>query len=94
MKAEIDSTALAVFLFFFALVTIMGFLAARWRRPATLAHLDEWGLGGRQFGTWITWFLIGGDFYTAYTVIAVIPWERMVFSRFLTRSSYIHSSSP
>ena len=71
MKAEIDSTALAVFLFFFALVTIMGFVAARWRRPATLAHLDEWGLGGRQFGTWITWFLIGGDFYTAYTVIAV-----------------------
>ncbi|MGB6271472.1 MAG: sodium:solute symporter, partial [Pseudolabrys sp.] len=64
MKAELDSTALAVFLFFFALVTIMGFLAARWRRPATLAHLDEWGLGGRQFGTWITWFLIGGDFYT------------------------------
>lgn len=54
MKAELDSTALAVFLFFFALVTIMGFLAARWRRPATLAHLDEWGLGGRQFGTWIT----------------------------------------
>ena len=71
MKTEIDSTALAVFLFFFALVTIMGFVAARWRRPATLAHLDEWGLGGRQFGTWITWFLIGGDFYTAYTVIAV-----------------------
>src|SRR5689334_9485247 len=71
MKAEIDSTALAGFLFFFALVTIMGFFAARWRRPATLAHLDEWGLGGRQFGTWITWFLIGGDFYTAYTVIAV-----------------------
>ena len=36
-----------------------------------MAHIDEWGLGGRQFGTWITWFLIGGDFYTAYTVIAV-----------------------
>ena len=39
--------------------------------PKTLAHIDEWGLGGRQFGTWITWFLVGGDFYTAYTVIAV-----------------------
>jgi SSS family solute:Na+ symporter len=71
MKTDIDQTALAVFLFFFALVTVMGFVAARWRRPATLAHLDEWGLGGRQFGTWITWFLVGGDFYTAYTVIAV-----------------------
>lgn len=71
MKNEIDNTALAVFVFFFALVTVMGFVAARWRRPRTLAHLDEWGLGGRQFGTWITWFLVGGDFYTAYTVIAV-----------------------
>jgi SSS family solute:Na+ symporter len=71
MTNELDYPALSVFVFFFLLVTIMGFVAARWRRPATLAHIDEWGLGGRQFGTWITWFLIGGDFYTAYTVIAV-----------------------
>src|SRR5712672_3006736 len=71
MRTDADSIALAVFLFFFALVTVMGFVAARWRRPKTLDHLDEWGLGGRQFGTWITWFLVGGDFYTAYTVIAV-----------------------
>ena len=71
MTADVDVTALAVFVFFFLLVTGMGFVAARWRKPATLANLDEWGLGGRKFGTWITWFLIGGDFYTAYTVIAV-----------------------
>ncbi|MBB4275529.1 monocarboxylate uptake permease MctP [Rhizobium mongolense] len=71
MTTDIDSTALGVFLFFFALVTILGFVASRWRKPETLAHIDEWGLGGRSFGTWITWFLVGGDFYTAYTVIAV-----------------------
>ncbi|SCB19304.1 monocarboxylate uptake permease MctP [Rhizobium multihospitium] len=71
MMTDIDPTALAVFIFFLALVTVMGFVAARWRRPKTLAHIDEWGLGGRTFGTWITWFLVGGDFYTAYTVIAV-----------------------
>src|ERR1700736_3634034 len=71
MTTDVDNTALAVFLFFFALVTVMGFVAARWRRSKTLAHLDEWGLGGRQFGTRITWFLVGGDFYPAYTVIAV-----------------------
>lgn len=71
MKTEIDAVALGVFIFFFILVTIMGFVAARWRKPETLARIDEWGLGGRNFGTWITWFLIGGDFYTAYTVIAV-----------------------
>ena len=35
------------------------------------SNLDEWGLGGRGFGTWITWFLLGGDLYTAYTFIAV-----------------------
>jgi SSS family solute:Na+ symporter len=71
ISADIDWSAFAVFAFFFILVSVMGFIAARWRRPKTMAHIDEWGLGGRQFGTWITWFLVGGDFYTAYTVIAV-----------------------
>src|SRR5690242_12425816 len=71
MTDQIEWTALAVFVFFFALVTVMGFLASRWKSGPVDAHLDEWGLGGRQFGTWITWFLVGGDFYTAYTVIAV-----------------------
>ncbi len=61
-----------VFCFFFLLVTLAGFWAARWRRPkAGMGSLEEWGLAGRSFGTWITWFLIGGDLYTAYTVIAV-----------------------
>lgn len=64
------AAAIAVFCFCFALVTLAGFMAARWRR-ADLNSLEEWGLAGRRFGTLITWFLIGGDFYTAYTVIAV-----------------------
>jgi solute:Na+ symporter, SSS family len=71
MTDQIDWVALSVFLFFFVLVTVMGFFAARWKAAPVGANLDEWGLGGRQFGTWITWFLVGGDFYTAYTVIAV-----------------------
>lgn len=71
MNQQIDWTAASVFIFFFLLVTIMGFLAANWKRGDVSSHLDEWGLGGRQFGTWVTWFLVGGDFYTAYTVIAV-----------------------
>jgi solute:Na+ symporter, SSS family len=71
MNDQIDWIPLSVFIFFFALVTVMGFFAARWKAGPVSEHLDEWGLGGRQFGTWITWFLVGGDFYTAYTVIAV-----------------------
>src|SRR3954454_11388614 len=71
MADRIEWVSLSVFIFFFALVTVMGFFAARWKAGPVSEHLDEWGLGGRQFGTWITWFLVGGDFYTAYTVIAV-----------------------
>jgi len=55
----------------FAVVTVIGFLATRWRRGASLASVEEWGLGGRRFGTWVTWFLLGGDLYTAYTFVAV-----------------------
>lgn len=62
--------AIAVFIFFFLIVTILGFVAARWRK-GDLDLLDEWGLAGRRFGTVITWFLLGGDLYTAYTFIAV-----------------------
>ncbi|MEW2544797.1 monocarboxylate uptake permease MctP [Streptomyces sp. NPDC047002] len=67
----VNGVALGVFIFFFLAVTVMGFLAARWRRAANEHSLDEWGLGGRSFGTWVTWFLLGGDLYTAYTFVAV-----------------------
>ena len=66
----VNPVAMAVFIFFFLLVTVVGFFAARWK-AGDLTQLHEWGLGGRQFGVVISWFLVGGDFYTAYTVIAV-----------------------
>jgi SSS family solute:Na+ symporter len=65
-----SAVAVSVFVFLFLVVTVLGFAAARWRR-ADLNSLDEWGLGGRGFGTFVSWFLIGGDLYTAYTFIAV-----------------------
>src|SRR3954454_15978583 len=68
---NVNGVELAIFLVFFVLVTVMGFMAARWQRGESLDNLDEWGLGGRGFGTFITWFLLGGDLYTAYTFIAV-----------------------
>jgi solute:Na+ symporter, SSS family len=71
---EINWIALIIVVLLFVIVAVMGFMAARWRRTAEsegLHSLDEWGLGGRGFGTWITWFLLGGDLYTAYTFVAV-----------------------
>ncbi|MHB8293724.1 MAG: monocarboxylate uptake permease MctP [Acidimicrobiales bacterium] len=66
----VNVTELTIFVAFFAAVVVIGFLASRWHR-ARLDRLEEWGLGGRRFGTLITWFLLGGDLYTAYTFIAV-----------------------
>jgi SSS family solute:Na+ symporter len=66
----LNTTALTVFIILFGFVTWLGFFAARWRR-GDLDLLQEWGLGGRRFGTVVTWFLIGGDLYTAYTFIAI-----------------------
>ena len=63
-------TAISVFVFLFAVVAMLGFAAARWHATG-LDHLEEWGLAGRRFGTLVTWFLLGGDLYTAYTFIAV-----------------------
>jgi SSS family solute:Na+ symporter len=65
-----NTQALTVFIALFVLVTFVGFWAARWR-AGDLTLLHEWGLGGRRFGTFVTWFLLGGDLYTAYTFIAV-----------------------
>ena len=71
MFDHVHGVELAVFTVLFLVVSGLGFVAARWRKAADLAHLDEWGLGGRDFGPWITWFLLGGDLYTAYTFVAV-----------------------
>jgi SSS family solute:Na+ symporter len=69
-------TALVVMIVLFLLVTGVGFVSAHWRR-GDLDILHEWGLAGGRFGTVVTWFLLGGDLYTAYTFIAV---PALVFS--------------
>jgi SSS family solute:Na+ symporter len=66
----VNVTAIVIFVLLFGVITVVGFIAGRWRR-GNLDQLHEWGLGGRRFGTVITWFLLGGDLYTAYTFIAV-----------------------
>jgi len=71
MSEGVNGLELAIVIFFFVLISVLGFAATRWRRAESLDHLDEWGLGGRKFGGWITWFLLGGDLYTAYTFVAV-----------------------
>jgi SSS family solute:Na+ symporter len=68
---NVNEVSFAIVLISFVLVTGIGFAAARWRPAQDRLHLSEWGLGGRGFGSFISWFLLGGDLYTAYTFIAV-----------------------
>jgi solute:Na+ symporter, SSS family len=69
--SHVNVTTFTIVVVLFLVVTATGFAAARWRRAEDMLHLNEWGLGGRGFGTFISWFLLGGDTYTAYTYIAV-----------------------
>jgi SSS family solute:Na+ symporter len=69
--SHVNVVSFTILVVAFVLVTAVGFAAARWRRTESMLHLDEWGLGGRGFGTFVSWFLLGGDLYTAYTFIAV-----------------------
>jgi SSS family solute:Na+ symporter len=68
---HINAVTLVIVLISFLIVTLIGFGSARWRPAEDLAQLNEWGLAGRGFGTFVSWFLLGGDIYTAYTFIAV-----------------------
>jgi SSS family solute:Na+ symporter len=68
---HVNAVAFTIVVVSFVIVTGVGFAAARWRPARDRLQLDEWGLGGRGFGTFISWFLLGGDLYTAYTFIAV-----------------------
>jgi SSS family solute:Na+ symporter len=69
--SHVNTVTFTIVLVLFVIVTVAGFAAARWRRADNMLQLHEWGLAGRGFGTFITWFLLGGDLYTAYTFIAV-----------------------
>ncbi|MDN5859861.1 MAG: sodium:solute symporter [Pseudonocardia sp.] len=60
-----------------ALVAVLGTTSivaftARWfHRRDVLPHLEGWALADRGFGSVVTWFLLGGSIYTAYTFAAV-----------------------
>jgi SSS family solute:Na+ symporter len=69
--SHVNTVAFTIVLVCFLVVTVAGFAAARWRPAEDLLNLHQWGLGGRGFGPFVSWFLLGGDIYTAYTFIAV-----------------------
>ena len=59
--SNVNAVTFTIVVVLFLVVTLTGFAAARWRRAEDMLHLNEWGLGGRSFGTFVAWFLLGGD---------------------------------
>ena len=50
--------------------SLIGFLAAKKRRP----NLEEWAVGGRGFGLILVWILLAGETFTAFSVLGVSGW--------------------
>jgi SSS family solute:Na+ symporter len=67
MFTVIDYT---VFFTIVGLTVVAGFLGSKWRAP-DFSKIAEWSIGGMRFGSFIVWFLMGADIYTAYSLIAV-----------------------
>ena len=65
-----NAAKVGVFSFLFLVTALIGLYASQWRK-GDLNLLEEWGLAGRRFGSFVTWFLQGGSIYTVYAFIAV-----------------------
>jgi SSS family solute:Na+ symporter len=68
---NLKTTELVVFSILFVASAASASCAAAGARPSRSTASTSGASGGRSFGGWITWFLIGGDLYTAYTFVAV-----------------------
>jgi SSS family solute:Na+ symporter len=67
MFTVIDYT---VFFTLVGLTVVAGFLGSKWRAP-DFSKIAEWSIGGMRFGSFIVWFLMGADIYTAYSLISI-----------------------
>ncbi|HUY86530.1 MAG TPA: sodium:solute symporter [Acidimicrobiales bacterium] len=70
MIAVVGASELTVFMGLFLVVIGIGLYSKRWR-SGDMESIDEWGLGGRRFGGFVTWFLQGGSIYTTYSFVAI-----------------------
>ncbi len=70
MSGTFNIEVFAVFVSLFVLFVALGFWASRWRK-GDMSDLGDWALAGRKIGSYLAWFLVGADLYTAYTFIAI-----------------------
>ncbi len=66
-----DGATIAAFVAVLGGTSLVAVTSRRLRPRGELPTLENWALADRQFGAVLTWFLLGGTIYTAYTFAAV-----------------------
>ncbi|WP_021171065.1 putative symporter YodF [Sporomusa ovata DSM 2662] len=65
-----EVSALLVIFIFIIGATVVGMLPGMKKKM----NLEEWAVGGRNFGRWLSWFVLAGEIYTAFAFLGASGW--------------------
>jgi len=65
-----ETMALTIIFIFVIGITIVGMLPGMKQKMS----LEEWAIGGRNFGRWLNWFILAGEIYTAFAFLGASGW--------------------
>lgn len=65
-----ETIALLVIFLFIITATIVGIRPGMKKKMS----LEEWAVGGRSFGRWLSWFILAGEIYTAFAFLGASGW--------------------
>ncbi len=65
-----ETISLIVIFLFIITATIVGVRPGMKKKM----NLEEWAVGGRSFGRWLSWFILAGEIYTAFAFLGASGW--------------------
>lgn len=65
-----ETVSLLIIFLFIISATIIGLIPGLNKKM----NLEEWAVGGRNFGRWLNWFILAGEIYTAFTFLGASGW--------------------
>jgi len=65
-----ETVSLLIIFLFIISATIIGLIPGMKKKM----NLEEWAVGGRNFGRWLNWFILAGEIYTAFAFLGASGW--------------------
>lgn len=65
-----ETVSLLIIFLFIISATIIGIIPGINKKM----NLEEWAVGGRNFGRWLNWFILAGEIYTAFAFLGASGW--------------------